>query len=61
DAGLQDAFALVGRGDGYTFASNDLYERIDYLWVTPDLQVSELVIPESTASDHLGVALTVGR
>ena len=61
DAGLQDAFALVGRGDGYTFASNDLYERIDYLWVTPGLQVSELVIPESTASDHLGVALTVGR
>jgi len=61
DAGLQDAFALVGRGDGYTFASNNLFERIDYLWVTPDLQVSELVIPESTASDHLGVALTVGR
>lgn len=61
EAGLQDAFALIGRGDGYTFASNNLYERIDYLWVTSDLQVSELVIPQSTASDHLGVALTVGR
>ncbi len=61
EAGLVDAFAVIGRGDGYTFASNDLYQRIDYLWVTPDLQVSELVIPQSTASDHLGVALTVGR
>jgi len=60
-AGLKDAFAEIGHGDGYTFASNDLYERIDYLWLTPDLKASELMIPESTASDHLGVAITVGR
>jgi len=59
EAGLRDAFAEIGTGDGYTFASNDLYERIDYLWITPDLHVTELDIPRSTASDHLGVAVTV--
>ena len=60
-AGLRDAFAEVGVGDGFTFASNDLYERIDYLWLTPDLEVGELDIPRSTASDHLGVVVTVRR
>ncbi len=60
-AGLRDAFAEIGSGDGYTYASNKLYERIDYIWVSPDLRVSDLAIPQSTASDHLGVVVTVGR
>ncbi len=60
-AGLYDSFAAVGSGDGYTFASNDLYQRIDYIWHSPDLRVRGLVIPQSTASDHLGVAVTVER
>ena len=61
DAGLHDTFAEIGSGDGYTFISSGPYRRIDYIWVSPDLVVSDLVIPESTASDHLGVAVTVGR
>ncbi|MEW6233132.1 MAG: endonuclease/exonuclease/phosphatase family protein [Chloroflexota bacterium] len=60
-AGLRDAFAEIGSGDGYTYASNKLYERIDYIWISPDLRVSDLAIPQSTASDHLGVVVTVGR
>ncbi len=61
DAGLHDAFAEIGVGTGYTFISSGPYTRIDYIWVSPDLAVSDLVIPQSTASDHLGVAVTVGR
>ena len=61
DAGLKDAWAEIGSGPGYTFRSDALYQRIDYIWVSPDLSVSDLDIPHSTASDHLGVAVTVGR
>ena len=60
-AGLRDAFAEVGSGDGYTFSSIKPYERIDYIWVPPDLPVGDLVIPHSRASDHFGVVATVGR
>jgi endonuclease/exonuclease/phosphatase family metal-dependent hydrolase len=61
DAGLKDAFAEIGRGDGFTFDSVEPYERIDYIWFSPDLKVSDLLIPRSTASDHLGIAVTVGQ
>ncbi len=61
DAGLQDSFAQVGTGPGYTYASNDPYKRIDYVWVSEDLTPSDLSIPQSTASDHLGVVVTVDR
>jgi endonuclease/exonuclease/phosphatase family metal-dependent hydrolase len=61
DAGLQDSFAEVGTGSGYTYASNDPNKRIDYIWVSPDLTPSDLDIPQSTASDHLGVVVTVER
>jgi endonuclease/exonuclease/phosphatase family metal-dependent hydrolase len=61
DAGLRDAFAEIGMGSGYTFISSGPYMRIDYIWVSPDLKVSDLLIPQSTASDHLGVVVTVGR
>jgi len=61
NAGLKDSFAQVGTGLGYTYASNNPYKRIDYIWASPDLSVSDLVIPQSTASDHLGVVVTVER
>lgn len=61
DAGLLDAFAVIGAGDGFTFNSEKPYQRIDYIWFSPDLQVSDLLIPRSTASDHLGLAVTVGK
>lgn len=59
DAGLQDAFALAGQGQGLTWPSSDPKVRIDYIWLSPDLAASDLVIPQSTASDHLGIAVTV--
>jgi len=33
--------------------------RIDYIWFSPDLTVRDLAMPRSTASDHLGIAVTV--
>jgi len=61
DAGLRDAFAEAGSGDGFTWRSDHPSVRIDYVWVSPDLQVSDVAILPSTASDHLPVAVTVGR
>ncbi len=61
NAGLRDAFAEIGEGPGYTFPSTRPSIRIDYILVSPDLKVMDLVIPQSSASDHLGIALTVSR
>ena len=61
NAGLEDSFAQVGTGPGYTCPSNDPRWRIDYIWASPDLTPSNLVIPQSTASDHLAVVVTVKR
>jgi endonuclease/exonuclease/phosphatase family metal-dependent hydrolase len=59
-AGFKDAFAEAGAaGDGYTFASDDLVERIDYIFVTPDLAVEDYSARVTQASDHLPVAVTV--
>lgn len=60
-AGLRDAFAEAGAGAGYTWPSPAPDRRIDYVWLSPDLKPSDLVIPQSTASDHLGVVVTVSR
>jgi len=60
DAGLQDAFAAAGQGQGLTWPSDSPKVRIDYIWFSPDLVVSDLMMPQSTASDHLGLAVTVG-
>ena len=62
DAGLRDAFSTVQfSGPGYTAPAIDPRRRIDYVLVSPDLRVTDLSIPGTIASDHLPVALTVGR
>ena len=59
-AGFSDAFMKTGApGDGYTFPSDDLYERIDYIFVTSDLGVRDYSARLDQASDHLPVAVTV--
>jgi len=60
-AGLKDSFAELGRGEGYTWPAYAPYERIDYIWHTPDLTVTDFSIANSTASDHFGVAATLER
>ncbi|MFQ5945775.1 MAG: endonuclease/exonuclease/phosphatase family protein [Anaerolineae bacterium] len=61
DAGLLDAFEVAGSGVGHTYKSSDLYQRIDYIWTSPDLVSSDFLMPRSTASDHLALIVTVDR
>ena len=60
-AGWKDVVGTHGPRPGYTFSSVDLYERIDYLWLSPDLTASGVAVPFSTASDHLPVVATVRK
>jgi endonuclease/exonuclease/phosphatase family metal-dependent hydrolase len=59
DAGLISANAALGTPPGYTYYSADPYQQIDYIWASPDLLLSDFIIPPSTASDHLGMAVTI--
>ncbi|MGQ0548408.1 MAG: endonuclease/exonuclease/phosphatase family protein [Armatimonadota bacterium] len=61
DAGLRDAFALAGSGDGFTYSSTRPERRIDYIWVSPDLNASDFRVLLGQASDHFGIAVTVSR
>ncbi len=62
DAGFVDAFVAAGPpGDGFTWPTDELDRRIDYVWASPDLTVTDFSLPMSTASDHLAVAVTVDR
>jgi endonuclease/exonuclease/phosphatase family metal-dependent hydrolase len=59
-AGLVDAMAEVDPPE-YTFPSFNPDRRIDYIWVSPDLTVSDVHVPVSTASDHLPVVAEIVR
>ncbi len=62
DAGFVDTFVAAGPpGDGLTRPSDVPEERIDYIWTSPDLTVTNFSMPMSTASDHLAIAVTVAR
>jgi endonuclease/exonuclease/phosphatase family metal-dependent hydrolase len=59
DAGFVDSWAEAGSGDGFTFSSDGPFERIDWIWHTPDLAALEIRIPPTTASDHLPLRAVV--
>lgn len=52
-AAFQDAFA--DQNDAYTWPSNDLRVRADYIFYTPDLEKARAEAIHSLASDHLPV------
>jgi endonuclease/exonuclease/phosphatase family metal-dependent hydrolase len=62
-AGLRDAWSAAGSppAEELTYASNRPYERIDYLWLSPDLRASAFTATTATASDHRGIAVTLQR
>jgi endonuclease/exonuclease/phosphatase family metal-dependent hydrolase len=62
-AGMVDAWSAArgARQDELTYASNRPVERIDYVWVSPDLGSSAFKATTSTASDHRGIAVTLSR
>ncbi|HET8678952.1 MAG TPA: endonuclease/exonuclease/phosphatase family protein, partial [bacterium] len=61
NAGLRDAFALAGRGGGYTYSSTRPERRIDYIWLSPDLRAQDFRVLLGQASDHFGITVTVLR
>jgi endonuclease/exonuclease/phosphatase family metal-dependent hydrolase len=61
DAGLQDALNAVGKATYPTWPADKPSQRLDYIWFSPDLQVSDVQLTESTASDHRGIAGTIEK
>jgi len=53
EAGFVDAWAEAGEGLGLTWPAIAPFERIDWIWHTPDLRAVEAVVGDTTASDHL--------
>ena len=58
-AGLYDAMDLAGVEPGFTTPPEEPQHRIDYIWVSGDLDIRDAVIPRSLASDHLPVVATI--
>lgn len=61
DAGFFDVMSGSVPPEGYTYHSADLYQRIDYIWITPDLKSENAEVFQSTASDHLPVIVDIDR
>jgi endonuclease/exonuclease/phosphatase family metal-dependent hydrolase len=59
DAGFTEALAAAGITPGYTYSSVDPYTQLDYIWYTADLAADGVIIPTTTASDHLGIVATI--
>jgi endonuclease/exonuclease/phosphatase family metal-dependent hydrolase len=59
DAGLIDSQLELGEEEKLTWVHYEPYRRIDYIWVTKDLEISEVDVPYSTASDHLPVVVNI--
>jgi len=53
--------AALSRGQPNTFPSYLPRERIDYIWTSTDLRVSDVGVLSSTASDHLPVVAVIKR
>jgi endonuclease/exonuclease/phosphatase family metal-dependent hydrolase len=53
--------ASAGAGPVATFPSTGPVQHIDHIFMTPDLVASEFTVTDSTASDHQGIAVTLGR
>ncbi|HTP10759.1 MAG TPA: endonuclease/exonuclease/phosphatase family protein [Anaerolineae bacterium] len=60
EAGLSDAFTSSGAtGEGFTFRSDDLNRRIDYIYHSLDLIARDFHVNPSRASDHAAIAVTL--
>lgn len=55
-AGLIDTWHEVGRGDGLTWPADDPFQRIDWIWHSPDLVPLSAETLVTAASDHRPVA-----
>lgn len=60
-AGLVDSLVEEPSSSTYTFHSANLHQRIDYIWLSPDLKAQGVYIPFSNVSDHLPVLATISN
>jgi endonuclease/exonuclease/phosphatase family metal-dependent hydrolase len=58
EAGWVDAWE-AGEGPGYTSDAANPYQRIDWIFHTPDLAAESAFVPQTLASDHLPVVATL--
>lgn len=58
-AGLVDAPAAGGIGAQFTYASGAPRERIDYVFVSPDVETASARVLDGTASDHSPVLVVL--
>ncbi|HLZ48507.1 MAG TPA: endonuclease/exonuclease/phosphatase family protein, partial [Candidatus Limnocylindria bacterium] len=58
-SGLVDAGAAAGIATAFTYSSGDPHERIDYVFVSPDVTPVSARILDGTASDHRPVLVVV--
>jgi endonuclease/exonuclease/phosphatase family metal-dependent hydrolase len=58
-AGFVDSWVEAGDGDGYSWPAVGAWERIDWIWHTPDLVARQAVATDTAASDHLPVLVTL--
>jgi endonuclease/exonuclease/phosphatase family metal-dependent hydrolase len=56
---LDDAWAAVGDGDGYTFEAEQPPRRIDYVWVGGGVRPVSARVLRSVASDHHALRVEV--
>jgi endonuclease/exonuclease/phosphatase family metal-dependent hydrolase len=56
---LEDAWSLVGQGEGHTFDAEPPPRRIDYVWVGGAVEVVSARVLPSVASDHSALLVDV--
>ena len=56
-AGFIDCAAFLSPSPATTTVDN---RRLDYIWITPDLEVTEFTVPKTDASDHLPIIALIG-
>ncbi len=61
DAGFRDAAAKVNKDKAYTYMSDDTPQRLDYIWMSPDLSLSSIQVQSSKASAHSPVVALIDR
>jgi endonuclease/exonuclease/phosphatase family metal-dependent hydrolase len=61
DAGLRDAWAECGRGDGFTYPADRPVKRIDYVWLSGTLRCTAAEVLDTQVSDHRPLLVTLAR
>ncbi|MCH7662805.1 MAG: endonuclease/exonuclease/phosphatase family protein [Chloroflexi bacterium] len=59
DSGMVDISAEIGSQPTYTYYSTNPDHQIDYIFASSDLGYEDFIIPNTTASDHLPVVVTI--